>query len=683
MRAAKRLNLTMFAILGVALALLCGQASAGIDVFTGDGSADAAPIPAPEVPAKRPETVFDSRASNRMALIVSMQDYDYPTYDVRDNATPDGDALAESLRGLGYRIMRVRDADQAGLDAALGEFAEAVTVKSTIVVSYTGLGVALPSERDNRLLPADLTAVLPEDDAERRAAVAKGSVTLSGDLLARIKRRKPAAMIVMYDGCTPDTARALGGSSCRPVQIRNAATVYAAGPGAPSLRRLGDDDASPLSVFARAAIRMMDDQPALRIAEMLRTITERVREMTDEAPLRQSPVVRISLKPVLRDGGLCFAPGESGCEMLDAPELVPAQKEDPMPQVASAATVPSGDIAIDSEPYRPFAGAEAPSIDKEATLAACDLFAANPGHSDNPEEVKGVAFADIDATKALPACLEAVKVAPENLRIRYQLARAKQAAEQHKSAIRDLLSLAQEHRYPAAMNNLGSSYQLGLGVEPDDAEAVRWYKQAADKGFVPSMAVLGWMYQAGKGIAKDNDAAFKWYTQAAEAGFAPAMNNLGFMYQNGWGVEADMKKAATWFVKSAEAGLPAAMSMSGWLYEQGRGVEKDMAKSLEWYGRAADKGMPSAMGAIGGIYDRGGDGVERAPKKAADWFLAAIGRKHEPTYKRLIDQPDTLHLDTRQAIQAALEKHDYDPGPADGVFGAKTRDAIEKLFSGN
>lgn len=662
----------------LALAIGCAPVMAGIEVFTGT-EPDVPAIETPEPPATRPAPQFDTGGSERLALVVSMQNYDYGSYDVLDTADADGDSMAEALRGLGYRIMRVRDADRAGLDAALSDFSDAVTEKSVIAFVYTGLGVALPAERDNRILPADLEANLPEDPEARRDMIMQGSFALSGGVLARIKRHKPAALMVFYDGCHPGPAEALGGSSCKPIQIRNAATLYAAGPDMPSLARTGPQDDSSLSVFARAVLEAFESEPSLRIASMFQAITARVQSMTENAGSRQSPVARISLSPDLRDGGLCIAPAQDGCTAEDVPEPIDLAAE----QVRSEP--PRGQIEIEQTPYTPFSGSPAstgPEIDVDEILSACDRFAANPGHKDNPEDVVGVAFTEIDVTKALPACLKAVEVAPDNLRMRYQLSRAKQAAKQHYEAIRDLRELAEKHNYPAAMNNLGSSYQLGLGVEQNDAEAVRWYKMAAAQEFVPSMAVLGWMYQTGKGVGKDYDAAFGWYEKAAKAGFAPAMNNLGFMYQNGWGVEADLETAADWFLKAAEMGLPPAMSMAGWLYEQGRGVDKDLAKSMEWYIKAADAGLPAAMGAVGGLYDRGVPGIPRSAEDAADWFVAAIGRQHENSRDRLLKQPETLHLDTRQAIQRALTKAGFDAGPPDGVFGERTRDAIERLYSG-
>ncbi len=65
------------------------------------------------------------------------------------------------------------------------------------------------------------------------------------------------------------------------------------------------------------------------------------------------------------------------------------------------------------------------------------------------------------------------------------------------------------------MFNLGVTYEQGRGVEKDTAEAVRWYRKAAEAGDVEGMAHLGVMYAQGIGVAKDEAEARKWLSKAA------------------------------------------------------------------------------------------------------------------------------------------------------------------------
>ena len=93
---------------------------------------------------------------------------------------------------------------------------------------------------------------------------------------------------------------------------------------------------------------------------------------------------------------------------------------------------------------------------------------------------------------------------------------------------------------------VGVMYDNGEGVLKDDAEAVRWYRLAADQGDVFAQFNLGLMYANGLGVLKDDAEAGRWYRLAAEQGNAAAQFNLGVMYDNGEGVLKDSVLAHMW-----------------------------------------------------------------------------------------------------------------------------------------
>ena len=90
-------------------------------------------------------------------------------------------------------------------------------------------------------------------------------------------------------------------------------------------------------------------------------------------------------------------------------------------------------------------------------------------------------------------------------------------------------------------------YSSGRGVPQDDAEAVKWYRLAADQGIAEAQNNLGVMYGNGKGVIEDDKEAAKWYRKAAELGNAGAMLGLGGMYADGKGVIEDDVEAYAWF----------------------------------------------------------------------------------------------------------------------------------------
>jgi hypothetical protein len=46
-------------------------------------------------------------------------------------------------------------------------------------------------------------------------------------------------------------------------------------------------------------------------------------------------------------------------------------------------------------------------------------------------------------------------------------------------------------------------------------------------------------YESGHGLEQDHADAMKWYRRAADQGYAVAQFNLGLMYENGRGVQQD------------------------------------------------------------------------------------------------------------------------------------------------
>ena len=69
-------------------------------------------------------------------------------------------------------------------------------------------------------------------------------------------------------------------------------------------------------------------------------------------------------------------------------------------------------------------------------------------------------------------------------------------------------------------------YAEGKGVAKDRAEALKWYRKAAEEGSSLAQNVLGIAYKDGNGVAKDRAEALKWFTKAAEQGNEDAKKGL-------------------------------------------------------------------------------------------------------------------------------------------------------------
>ena len=105
---------------------------------------------------------------------------------------------------------------------------------------------------------------------------------------------------------------------------------------------------------------------------------------------------------------------------------------------------------------------------------------------------------------------------------------------------------------------LGVAYDAGEGVPEDGAEAVRWYRLAAEQGHANAQLTLGVAYATGEGVPEDDAEAVRWYRLAAEKGHAAAQYFLGFAYATGRGVPEDYVAAHMWLNVAAATGDEAA-----------------------------------------------------------------------------------------------------------------------------
>jgi hypothetical protein len=83
-------------------------------------------------------------------------------------------------------------------------------------------------------------------------------------------------------------------------------------------------------------------------------------------------------------------------------------------------------------------------------------------------------------------------------------------------------------------------------VPQDDAEAIKWWRKAAEHENADAQSRLGYAYSTGQSVPQDDAEAIKWWRKAAEHGNANAQHNLGYMYANGVGVPKDYVKAYMW-----------------------------------------------------------------------------------------------------------------------------------------
>jgi len=196
----------------------------------------------------------------------------------------------------------------------------------------------------------------------------------------------------------------------------------------------------------------------------------------------------------------------------------------------------------------------------------------------------------------------------------------------------------------AAQAALASCYDLGMHVQADGKESIRWLTKAANQGYAPAEYELGRIYLYGRGIEADYAQALLWERKAAEQGDPRAQRDLAFMYERGFGVAADPAQAAAWNRKAAMQGQPAAQ------LELARKFARvpDCAQAKHWYKEAVALGEQAAMYELGMLYLNAKCGVDR--NEAFIWLT--LGGRHGS------EESKTESAQLGRGLPPAQKKHD-------------------------
>ncbi len=241
-----------------------------------------------------------------------------------------------------------------------------------------------------------------------------------------------------------------------------------------------------------------------------------------------------------------------------------------------------------------------------------------------------------------------------------------------------------------AQFEIASRYTTGKLVAQNFGKAISWYQKAAAQGLAPAQYILGTFYEKGRGVAKDKTAARIWYERAAMKGNLKAIHNLAVVYADGGNGEPDFAKAGLWFRKAAELGLADSQFNLAILHDRGLGVKKDSAKAYFWFQIAANQGDADARARAEIIEKRmTADEIARTRLLINNWRPATLSQKAnevvlpangwQRSVKAARDDSDASFNQKQLVIlaQGYLTRLGYNPGPADGVMGTQTRQAIK------
>jgi uncharacterized protein len=225
----------------------------------------------------------------------------------------------------------------------------------------------------------------------------------------------------------------------------------------------------------------------------------------------------------------------------------------------------------------------------------------------------------------------------------------------------------------------GYMYSQGEGTPVDGKEAARFYEIAAANGDSTAAHNLGWLYAYSGLITKNDVVATNWYRRSADLGDLDAIAILGKRISEGTGTLENDVEAVRWLTKAAEAGQKFAQKDLAFMYANGEGVDQNFVAAYKWANLSGGQGVDvSAIKSwLSARMNR--DEVTRAQSLSAAWkptLVSDASPKAESfngSGSTRPAEPDELTLE----IQVGLSKLGFLAGRADGLFGPKTRAAIE------
>ena len=188
-----------------------------------------------------------------------------------------------------------------------------------------------------------------------------------------------------------------------------------------------------------------------------------------------------------------------------------------------------------------------------------------------------------------------------------------------------LLHQAADRGYPAAEESLGIFAEMGIGIDhPSPADALTWYKKAAEKGSIDAATDIALLYANGKGVPRNPETAVQWFRRAAEGGDASAQYNLALMYMRGEGVPREYKEAIRWLTAAADQNLvPPTLTLAEiYIQPPDAGITVDIKKGMQYYEKAASLGSAPAEVALGTMYTKGLPGKVDY-EQAVSWYKKA------------------------------------------------------------
>jgi len=135
-----------------------------------------------------------------------------------------------------------------------------------------------------------------------------------------------------------------------------------------------------------------------------------------------------------------------------------------------------------------------------------------------------------------------------------------------------------------AQRRLARMFDFGDESNPPRAEAIKWYRLAAEQGDMESQRALGRIFKK-----HDTREALKWYTLSANQDDVMSQVALGTLYYQGVNGFRDYRQAGQWYRLASKNGSMAARTELGDMYRKGQGLSVNLVAAYALYFAATPK----------------------------------------------------------------------------------------------
>lgn len=224
--------------------------------------------------------------ADRQALVIGIDRYE--ALPRLRNAVADARAVAAALTERGFRTSLHADLGRRDMSRKLAEFVGRIRPGDTVLVYFSGHGVALGPE--NLLLPRDMPKVAAAEEG-----VVRDEGTSVDEMIRRLRSKGAANVIAVIDACRDNpfergATRGIGAKRGlgRLEAPRGVFVLFSAGIGEQALDRLSDADPEANSVFTRRLVPLLQ-VPGITQVQLAKRLQREVSELAATVNHRQLP----------------------------------------------------------------------------------------------------------------------------------------------------------------------------------------------------------------------------------------------------------------------------------------------------------------------------------------------------------------------------------------------------------